>query len=273
MGQELRMAFAHHTASAETSIFSRVVVGVDGSEPGFEACRQAARLVEDDGRLELLAAVQLAETVWAGFSAARFADEFVREAQAALSAAEALAGPSAAARLVYGPPASCLLAELDRTKATLVALGTHGHSRASEILVGGVVGTLLHEARCSVLVARPPADPGSFPGTIVVGFDGSPEAETALEAAEQLVQRLGAELSIVTALRGKGIDRARVRYRAPFAEQVEEKPADALVRAAETADLLVVGSRGLHGLRALGSVSERVAHRAPSSVLVVHRAG
>ena len=35
------------------------------------------------------------------------------------------------------------------------------------------------------------------------------------------------------------------------------------------ADLLVVGSRGLHGVRALGSVSERVAHRAPCSVLVV----
>jgi nucleotide-binding universal stress UspA family protein len=32
---------------------------------------------------------------------------------------------------------------------------------------------------------------------------------------------------------------------------------------------LVVGSRGLGGVRALGSVSERVAHRAPVSVLVV----
>jgi hypothetical protein len=44
---------------------------------------------------------------------------------------------------------------------------------------------------------------------------------------------------------------------------------DVLVSAARDADLLVLGSRGLHGLRALGSVSERVAHRAPSSVLVV----
>ena len=33
-------------------------------------------------------------------------------------------------------------------------------------------------------------------------------------------------------------------------------------------DLIVVGSRGLHGLRALGSVSERVAHGAKASVLV-----
>lgn len=35
------------------------------------------------------------------------------------------------------------------------------------------------------------------------------------------------------------------------------------------ADLVVVGSRGLHGLVGLGSVSERVAHRARCSVLVV----
>jgi nucleotide-binding universal stress UspA family protein len=33
--------------------------------------------------------------------------------------------------------------------------------------------------------------------------------------------------------------------------------------------LVVLGSRGMHGVRALGSVSERVAHRAASSVLVV----
>jgi nucleotide-binding universal stress UspA family protein len=42
-----------------------------------------------------------------------------------------------------------------------------------------------------------------------------------------------------------------------------------LVDAALCGDLLIVGNRGLHGLRALGSVSERVAHGARSSVLVV----
>jgi nucleotide-binding universal stress UspA family protein len=33
--------------------------------------------------------------------------------------------------------------------------------------------------------------------------------------------------------------------------------------AVTAADLLVIGSRGLHGIAALGSVSERVAHQAP----------
>jgi len=34
-------------------------------------------------------------------------------------------------------------------------------------------------------------------------------------------------------------------------------------------DLLVLGSRGLRGVHALGSVSERAAHRAGCSVLVI----
>jgi nucleotide-binding universal stress UspA family protein len=40
----------------------------------------------------------------------------------------------------------------------------------------------------------------------------------------------------------------------------------------ERVALVAVGSRGLSGVRALGSVSERVAHRAPCSVLVARTA-
>jgi len=47
------------------------------------------------------------------------------------------------------------------------------------------------------------------------------------------------------------------------------RPAGELVEAARDVDVLVVGSRGLHGARALGSVSEQVAHEASCSVLVV----
>jgi nucleotide-binding universal stress UspA family protein len=46
-------------------------------------------------------------------------------------------------------------------------------------------------------------------------------------------------------------------------------PADALCARVTDVDLLVVGSRGLRGVHALGSVSEAVAHRSPASVLIV----
>jgi nucleotide-binding universal stress UspA family protein len=158
---------------------------------------------------------------------------------------------------------------IDRTEASLLVVGSHGHRRAAEIVLGGVSGELLHAAPCSVLVSRATAAPELFPRAIVAGVDGSPASERALSIAEGLAARFRAPLRVVTALRGKGIDPARVRSRAPFAEVVDERPVDALVAAAADAELLVVGCRGLHGLHALGSVSERVAHRAGCSVLVV----
>jgi nucleotide-binding universal stress UspA family protein len=53
-------------------------------------------------------------------------------------------------------------------------------------------------------------------------------------------------------------------------ELVHEAEA-ALERARSEIDgtIVVLGSRGLHGLAALGSVTERVAHEASGSVLVV----
>jgi hypothetical protein len=42
-----------------------------------------------------------------------------------------------------------------------------------------------------VLVARPSVDPGSFPRSLVVGFDGSPAAHRALDAAVDIRERHG----------------------------------------------------------------------------------
>ena len=256
----------------ESRVFDRIVVGVDGTAPGLDACRQALRLAAPTAEIELVSAVYLVEAVLAGWSAVRIAEELEREAGAALREAEVLAGGRASVRLVNGPPARVLLHAVEQRRATLLAVGTHGHSRASEILIGGVAGEMLHDAPCSVLVARPAPQPDAFPASIAVGVDGSPESEAALVAATALRRRFDATLRVLVALRGKHVDHARVQRRVPLVELADEHPVAALVRASEHADLVVVGSRGLHGIAALGSVSERVAHRARSSVLVVRPA-
>ena len=54
------------TAAQHLEVFGRVVVGIDGTEQGFEACRQAMRLVEPDGWLELVAVAHVKAATLAG---------------------------------------------------------------------------------------------------------------------------------------------------------------------------------------------------------------
>jgi nucleotide-binding universal stress UspA family protein len=65
------------------------------------------------------------------------------------------------------------------------------------------------------------------------------------------------------------LDRKAAQALVPELDEQPARAVDVLVRASESTDLVVVGSGGLHGVKALGSISERVAHEARSSVLVV----
>ncbi len=132
---------------------------------------------------------------------------------------------------------------------------------------------------------------------IVVGVDGSPASERALDWAVAEAQRTGGSLHVVCAwvfpmalgyaftttvhdVRQAAqdvVDRAltRVAELAPglavTGETTEQLPAPALVAASKGAALLVVGSRGLGGFEELllGSVSQFCTRRAACSVVVV----
>jgi len=136
------------------------------------------------------------------------------------------------------------------------------------ILLGGMSTALLHEAPCSVLLARKPRF-GPFPASILCGVDGSDHSLLAAEVANDIATRFGSELVFVAATGGKPVDLERIPDLGSEVVDDQRSPVEALVDLSHEADLLVVGSRGLHGPAALGSVSERVAHRAASSVLVV----
>lgn len=246
------------------SVFERIVCGVDGSPASFEAVRQSDLLLERGGRLLLVAVVdpmravhfQVAPTVV--HAARRALEEIADLDRAAADAleqarAEATHAADVATQVTGGPPASCLLDAVTSKHATLLAVGTHGHGRAAGILLGSVANRVVHDARTSVLVARPSSAGTWSPRTIVVGVDGSPEAEAALHACRELESRFGADLHEVTS--------------------TARRPAHALLEAAANADLLAVGSRGLHRALGMGSVSEHVAHHARCSVLVVREAG
>jgi len=250
-------------------VFDRIVVGIDDSPPSLDAVRRAVRLRNPGGSLHLVSVVNLAAAAAAGWSAATMAEELEASARTALEEAREIAGGDATSRLVEGRPVTCLLAELERESATLVCVGTHGLRRAEAILLGGVATSLLHEAPCPVLVARSASDADRWPRSIAVGVDGSAPAERAAAVALHLAERFGAELRPVVATHGKETAAEALQEQLPRLEVDPRGPVDALVDVSRQVDLLVVGSRGLHGVRALGSVSERIAHQAQCSVLVV----
>jgi nucleotide-binding universal stress UspA family protein len=250
-----------------TRVFDRIVCGVDSSPESLEAARQADRLRSSEGLLRLATVADVNVAVHAGFSATRVLGELDAAARDALHTAVDAVHPSST-HLLAGDPVPGLLDELRRSDATLVSVGPHGHSRMLGMLLGGMSTALLHEAPCSVLLARTPRF-GPFPASILCGVDGSDQSLVAAEAAKDVAERFGAELVFVAATGGKPIDFERIRKLGSDVIEDDRRPVEALVDLSGEADLLVVGSRGLHGPAALGSVSERVAHRAASSVLVV----
>jgi nucleotide-binding universal stress UspA family protein len=135
---------------------------------------------------------------------------------------------------------------------------------------------------------------------IVVGTDGSPGAEAAIQKAIELTRGSGATVHLVCAypgqsplerigmtarsesidMRGVAFDvLARDEHRFTEAGFAVEKharegdPAHTLIDVAreQNADLIVVGAHGTTGLRRamLGGVAGKLAHHAPSSLLIV----
>jgi nucleotide-binding universal stress UspA family protein len=250
-----------------TELFSRIVCGIDSSTEAMEAARQAERLRAPDGLLRLAAVADVNVAVHAGYAASHVLGELDSSTRDALHRAIDAVHPGST-HLLAGDPLPSLLDEIERSDATLVAVGPHGHSRMLGMLLGGVSTGLLHDAPCSVLLARKPRF-GSFPSSILAGVDGSEHSLAAAAAARSVAERFGSELVLVAATGGKEIDLERVQAVHPDVVTYPGRPVEALAELSDEADLLVLGSRGLHGLAALGSVSERVAHRAACSVLVV----
>ena len=269
------MATTQHVQRLEAGrrTFSRVLVGVDGSQQSFEAAGQAALLLDPVGQLTLFSAWDTAPVLGGtGTEIPYYLDEDLQRnaAAKALASAHCYVAPYTAAteKLVRGTAVEQLLGEIERDQNTLIAIGSSGLGRLLGIVEGSVATAIIHRAPCSVLLAR--AARNGFPRRIIVGVDGSVESAAAYAAARYLAERFDAELHALVAWGGKGVNERLVAAITDGEHDDDgDPPTEALVRAAEGADLVVVGSRGLHGLSALGSVSERVAHTAACSALVV----
>jgi len=252
-------------------VFDCVVVGVDGTDFGFEALHQTLALGPPGQAVHAVTALDTAIAGYAGFRMDYYKAQLEQEAERARAKAVEIMGnrPNCTTKVVRGDAKGVLRHVCTEYDATLVALGGRSSSRFLGMMTGETASTLLHDAARSVLFARPQWGQRWHPNRILVGLDGSEFSLAALSVADDLAERLGSAIQVVAATGGKPVKREGA-----WAERVTEwdpgHPFGALHDRSVLADLLILGSRGLHGLRALGSVSERVAHRARCSTLVVH---
>ena len=268
----------HREPLASSRIFSDVLCGIDGTRSSYEAVRQAASLVSPGGRLTLLAVCATGAgkhpvAVLAPERARRVLDHARRLANEAGASAETELEPS-------GPVVDVVL-ERAREHG-LLALGAPSMSRLAHLVVGGTTTVAAHVLPSSLLVARRRAV-GTRPGErILVASDALDRSDQLVEFAIDLAQARHASLVLMHAARAESAFR-RTRISAQIKRVRQDLGGSSIVRVEpgrahgailktatdEGASLVVLSSRRTRGLRALGSVSERVVHDAPCSVLVL----
>jgi nucleotide-binding universal stress UspA family protein len=285
-------------------MFSKVIVGFDGSEQARDALSLAAAVTTRDGELvvccvhhfkTLSAHLDLTEPHLDHAAAEGCAEEAFGLLDSPLTISSVLvAGASAA---------GALQRTAERQHADLLVLGSSHRGAVGRVLVGSVTEETLQGAPCPVAVApvgfhRQAAD--AHFARIAVGYDVAAPAQNALEAGAALATQTGAELRVVAvadtaaALAGGGslamsypaIVKARLHAAEEGVAQAltglgesisassevrDGQAGEKLLEVTHSVDLLVLRSRGRGPVRrmVLGSVCDTIVRAAACPVLVI----
>ena len=226
---------------------------------------------------------------------------------------ENVGGAVAQSHLRMGGAAEEVIDLAEELQTGLIVLGSRGRGRIRRALMGSVSDSVVRHAHCPVLVVR--WKPVVFPAKILLATDGSEEADLAAQSAADLAAKTGSELHVthvgkVLSHGGVGVKASYVgvevdplpagpqealdKESKELLEAQLERMGEARARVTEAhlmsgradeeiiflaegveADLVVVGSRGLGGIRRvrMGSVSDSVVRHAHCPVLVVRKEG
>jgi nucleotide-binding universal stress UspA family protein len=288
----------------------KILVALDFGTASLEALRQARTLAHETG--SVLAACHVLPSM-ADLSAFFPERSLVNAEDTALEDGQARKALAERARSELGLELTEIFIERGTAYAELVrraeswgadyiVMGSHGRTGLTRAILGSVAERVVQHAPCSVLIARPIAQPG----TVLVATDLSDPSLPAITAGMAEARRRNARLQVVTvfewaaplmipftgvmgtlpALPGAEAQaQARETLRQMLTDAVsragavaearvlEGSPASEIVAHAGEigAELVVVGTRGRTGLArlALGSVAERVIRGAECSVLAV----
>ncbi|NEA37601.1 universal stress protein [Streptomyces sp. SID13031] len=265
---------------------TRIVVGVDGSEPAESAVGwAAAEAVSTRASLQLVHAF-----VWPRFrvppgpsamaTGLRAAAHQI--ADTALELAHKLEPDLTAESSVMDGFALPVLTEQSRA-ADLLVIGSREVSPLRSVLVGSTGVGLAAYSHCPVVIV-PPQQLEEAGNYVVIGYDGLPPSVAAFRYGREYARRHGLVVRVVS-VQQPGSEHeavpadqlAALTHLVPDGPPVEIShvighPAEQLLRLSADAQLLLVGSHG-HGGYAdlrLGSVSQTVLHHAACPVCIVH---
>ncbi|MGN9895050.1 universal stress protein [Micromonospora sp. L31] len=278
-----------------------ILVGYDGSADASLALDWALDEAQRGGRPVRLAYVfewltvtgwigpGVAPGIWPDETARRQVEELVHKA-----AADAVAqrpGTTVHGEVYDGPPA--LVLQERSADAGLLVLGSRGHGGFAGLLAGSTAVAVTAHAHCPVVVVR--AGQAAGAGPVVVGVDGSESSRVALGFAVESAAQRRVPLRVVRVVappagrrpsdhderatvagERAAVEESLAPWRDTFPdvdidiEVAPGNPAAALVEASRSAQLVVVGSRGLGGLRGmlLGSVSQQLLQHSSCPVVV-----
>ncbi|MFN2407801.1 MAG: universal stress protein [Pyrinomonadaceae bacterium] len=100
--------------------------------------------------------------------------------------------------VLAGQPSQELISRAAEWKPDLVVVGSHGHSLAGRLILGSVSKKIVTDSHHSVRVTRGTLEKNDFdPIKIVIGVDGSSEAEHAVHAVGRRIWPDGTEVRII----------------------------------------------------------------------------
>ena len=280
--------------------YERVVVALDVFAGAADAVTKRALRVCGDARVEAVHVVDVNHWYLGDHHAAvettRLRDDVMEEAGRRL---EALCGPAGIEHglLVDGRPADEIHRFAEARRTDLVVMGAHGR-HGWRLLLGSTANAVLHGTKCDVLCVHIPEEVEPY-GEVLAAVDATDDARVVVARAVEVAAISKARVSLVSIVPPLEHSYASAVYADVSADLRRRAEAhvhahlDALaddfpltgerlarwgnpgreIRAAAeelSADLVVVGTHGRHGLGLLlGSTANAVLHGAQSDILAV----
>jgi nucleotide-binding universal stress UspA family protein len=274
-------SLSQRTSSVADSavVFTNILCAVDGTHTSAAAVRMAACMAAPSGHVTFLAVT--AQTGSGQYAQAAISPS---RAKSILAAAKRVADHAGVQSTVIvdsdHPPVEVILKRA--CDYDLLVIGAPVGSWLGGLIIGGVTVAALSQFTTPMLVVRQSLD-GPLQGRrILVASDGQDGSEEIVKLAGDLGASQRAPVTLLHVIGAESVVRpTRIEAQAHTLELalpgmsevcVESGKAwEVILQAAQRTDaaIVVLGTRRLRGLRALGSVSRRVVHDAPCSVLLL----